>query len=63
MFNKAIYFRVGERDVRIALPQNPLSRFLAALFAVLFIVDLISGNLLGALLMFVFLAIHVVDIR
>lgn len=58
-----IYFKVGSKEVRVAVPERPLSRFLAALFGVLFLVDIFAGNLLGALLMFVFFAIHVVDVR
>lgn len=58
-----IYFKVGDKEVRIAIPERASGKFFAGLFAVLFALDLFTGNLIGAILMFALLAYHVVDVR
>lgn len=62
MFNP-IYFNVGKYVVRVAVPENPISMLLAGVFGFLFTIDIMRGNLIGALLMFIFCAIHFLDAR
>lgn len=63
MSNKVFYFKIGNKDVRVSWPTNTMAQILTILFATLFLMDLYHGALLNALIMFIFTAIHVVDIR
>lgn len=58
-----IYFNIGDKEVRIAIPERPSGKFFAGLFAAICLFDLFAGNLIGAILMFAFFAYHVVDVR
>lgn len=61
--NKVFYFRVGDKDVRIAMPENGLVQFFTIAMAGILVYDLFAGNLLGALLMALFVAMNTVDIK
>ena len=63
MLDKVWYFNIGDSVVRVAWPKNKMSKLLAILFGSLFIYDLLTGQMFGALLMGIFFAIQVVDIQ
>lgn len=63
LLNKVWYFKCGSKDVRVAIPHSTMGRILVGVFAVLTVWDLLMGNLVGAFLMFLFLALNTVDIK
>lgn len=63
MLDKTWHFKIGSKDIMIAIPKDTWGRIFTGVFGGLFILDLLTGHMLGAFLMFVFLAYHTVSIR
>ncbi len=63
MLEKTWYFKVGEKDVRISLPKDGFGRALTLIMAGIFVFDVMVGNVLGAILMGLFVCWNTVSIK
>lgn len=63
MLDKVFYFKVGDKDIRIALPTNGLSRFFTLAMIAIFIFDVYVGNVFGMCLMALFIAMNTVEMK
>lgn len=63
MLDKVFYFKVGEKDIRIALPENGLGKFFTLVMCGIFVFDLMIGHIFGMLLMGLFIAMNVLQVK
>lgn len=63
MLDKVFYFRVGDKDIRVALPTNGLGRFFTFAMMAIFVWDLYIGNVFGMCLMALFIAMNTVQMK
>lgn len=63
MLDKVFYFKVGSKDVKLALPKNGLSRFFTLAMIGIFVFDVFVGNTIGMILMGLFVAMNVLEIK
>ena len=63
MLDKAFYFTIGKKFIKVSLPENGLSRcFTIAMIGIL-LFDIYVGNLFGVFLMSLFIAMNTVEMR
>lgn len=63
MLDKVFYFKVGDKDIKLSLPQNGLSRFFTIAMCGIFVFDMFVGNVFGMFLMGLFIAMNVLEVR
>ena len=63
MMDKVFYFKVGEKDIRISMPQDSLGRFFTFIMIGIFVFDLFVGHLFGAFIMALFIAMNTVQMK
>ena len=63
MLDKVFYFKVGSKDIRVALPTNGLGRFFTIAMIGIFIFDVYVGNIFGMFLMGLFIAMNTVQMK
>ena len=63
MLDKAFYFKIGDKEIQIAVPKDGFSRVFIILWTCLLISDIISSNMFGIFISMVFLSLFLVRIR
>ena len=63
MFDKVFYFKIGSKNVKVSMPKDSLSRFFVGIMSAMLVYDLFTGNMLGIILMSLFIALNVVSMR
>jgi len=63
MLDKVFYFKVGDKDIKLSLPENGLSRFFTVVMIGIFIFDVYVGNVIGMIIMGLFVAMNVLEIK
>ena len=63
MLNGVYYFKVGNKDIRVSLPEDSLGRFFTFIMIGIFVFDLFVGHLFGAFLMALFIAMNTVQMK
>lgn len=63
LLDKVFYFKVGSKDIRLALPKDGLGRFFTIAMIGIFIFDACVGSVFGMFLMGLFVAMNTLQIK
>ena len=63
MLDKIWWFNIGGKSIRVALPTNTLGRFFTFAMLAIFAYDMLHGNVVGMVLMGLFIAMNTVQMK